>query len=129
MESVGESVREVKEGDRVIPSFLPTCGECVGCRSEKGNYCFELPFLRRNGMLRDDTSRFSTADGTTVSHFFCISSFAEYTVVDVASVVKVDFDIPPEEACLLGCGVTTGTNLPSKVPSKPVWLEKFSGWK
>ncbi|MCI20895.1 alcohol dehydrogenase-like 7-like, partial [Trifolium medium] len=32
-----------------------------------------------------------------------VSSFSEYTVVDVANVTKIDPDIPPDRACLLSC--------------------------
>ena len=37
-----------------------------------------------------------------------ISTFCEHTLVDVASAVKVDKDLPLEIACLVGCGVGTG---------------------
>jgi S-(hydroxymethyl)glutathione dehydrogenase/alcohol dehydrogenase len=37
-----------------------------------------------------------------------ISTFCEYTVVDVASCVKIDKDIPLDKAALVGCGVGTG---------------------
>ena len=37
-----------------------------------------------------------------------LGTFAEHTVVNTASAVKIDSDIPLERACLLGCGVTTG---------------------
>ncbi|CAI9115859.1 OLC1v1016866C1 [Oldenlandia corymbosa var. corymbosa] len=34
--------------------------------------------------------------------------FTEYTVVDVANLTKIDPAIPPNRACLLSCGVSTG---------------------
>jgi S-(hydroxymethyl)glutathione dehydrogenase/alcohol dehydrogenase len=37
-----------------------------------------------------------------------ISTFLETTTVSLASVVKIDKDIPLEQACLIGCGVSTG---------------------
>lgn len=30
-------------------------------------------------------------------------------MVDVAHVTKIDQTVPPDKACLLGCGVSTGT--------------------
>jgi Zn-dependent alcohol dehydrogenase len=37
-----------------------------------------------------------------------ISTFANYSLVDVMSVVKIGKDIPLDKACLVGCGVATG---------------------
>ncbi|XP_031492123.1 alcohol dehydrogenase-like 2 [Nymphaea colorata] len=110
VESVGEGVREFKEGDMVVPSLLADCEECVGCKSEKSNICATFPFSPlRTGMPRDGSSRLSTASGQRLHHFLNVSSFVEYTVLDVTHLVKVDpADVPPEKACLLGCGVSTG---------------------
>ncbi|KAE8057336.1 hypothetical protein FH972_014037 [Carpinus fangiana] len=44
VESVGEDVDEVTDGDAIIPSFVSDCGECVDCKSEKSNLCSKLPF-------------------------------------------------------------------------------------
>lgn len=59
-------------------------------------------------MHREETSRFTDLKGETIYHFLFISSFSQYTVVDVAHIVKVDPQIPPDRACLLSCGVSTG---------------------
>ncbi|GKB19699.1 alcohol dehydrogenase-like 7 protein, partial [Tanacetum coccineum] len=80
VESVGEGVHELVEGDTVIPIFLPDC---------------------------EDTSRFTDMNGETVYHFLSVSSFSEYTVVDIAHLTKIDPSIPPNRACLLRCGIST----------------------
>ncbi|GAB4828409.1 hypothetical protein Ancab_035407 [Ancistrocladus abbreviatus] len=109
VESVGEDVHEFVEGDYVVPIFLADCGECVDCRSKKSNLCSKLPpFDLTPWMLRDGTSRFTDIKGDTLYHFLYISSFSEYTVVDVAHITKVDRAIPPNRACLLSCGIATG---------------------
>lgn len=108
VESVGDHVEEVVVGDMVVPSFLAQCGECVICESEGSNICQKLPY-RAVGMPRDGTTRFTDAEGAVVHGFLGgAASFSEYTVADVAHVVKVDPAIPPEKACLLSCGVSTG---------------------
>ncbi|KAI3778474.1 hypothetical protein L2E82_07806 [Cichorium intybus] len=108
VESVGEGVHEVVEGDTVIPTFLPDCGECTDCLSDKSNLCSKFPFRPSFGMERDDTSRFTDINGETVNHFLFVSSFSEYTVVDIVHVTKIDPAIPANRACLLSCGVSTG---------------------
>ncbi|KAM3710963.1 hypothetical protein ACJW31_01G071600 [Castanea mollissima] len=108
VESVGEDVDEVSEGDTVIPTFMPDCGDCVDCRSKKSNLCSKLPFKVSPWMPRHETSRFTDLKGEVLYHFLFVSSFSEYTVVDVAHVTKIDPSIAPNRACLLSCGVSTG---------------------
>jgi S-(hydroxymethyl)glutathione dehydrogenase/alcohol dehydrogenase len=113
VESVGEHVQEVAAGDTVVPVFLPQCGECDDCLSARSNICSVLTY-RPGLMPRDGTTRFSlAATGEPVHTFLSVSSFAEYTVVDVGHVVKLAVGsapaLPPEKACLLSCGVATGT--------------------
>lgn len=108
VESVGKDVYEVKEGDTVIPIFMADCGECTDCLSEKSNLCSKLPFKLASGMPRCGTSRFTDLNGEVLHHLLSVSSFSEYTVVDIANILKVDPAIPPNRACLLSCGVATG---------------------
>ncbi|RCV14026.1 hypothetical protein SETIT_2G394300v2 [Setaria italica] len=115
VESVGEHVEEVAVGDTVVPVFLPQCGECADCLSARSNICSALTY-RPGLMPRDGTTRFSlAATGEPVHSFLSVSSFAEYTVVDVANVVKLGAALPPEMACLLSCGVSTGVGAAWKV--------------
>lgn len=108
VESIGEDVHDVIEGDTVIPVFIPDCAECEDCKSPKSNLCSNFPFQVVPWMHRDQTSRFTDLKGETLYHFLFISSFSEYTVVDIAHITKVDPEIPPNRACLLSCGVSTG---------------------
>ncbi|KAK7828668.1 alcohol dehydrogenase-like 1 [Quercus suber] len=48
-------------------------------------------------------------NGEILHHFLWVSSFTEYTVVDVTHAVKITPEIPADKACLLGCGVSTGS--------------------
>ncbi|XP_020597178.1 LOW QUALITY PROTEIN: alcohol dehydrogenase-like 1 [Phalaenopsis equestris] len=109
VESVGEGVEEVVVGDRVVPMYQPKCGcgECGVCRSNESNFCTGVP-ARLVGMPRDGVSRITDGGGAAINNMFGISSFSEYTVVDVASVVKLEPGMPSDRACLLGCGISTG---------------------
>lgn len=108
VESVGEHVEEVKEGDMVLPVFHRNCGECRDCKSQKGNACSIFPVEFYGGMPRDGTTRFTDMNGQPVHHLFSVSCFAEYTVVDITHVLKMSIGIPIDKACLLSCGVSTG---------------------
>ncbi|XP_008804784.2 alcohol dehydrogenase-like 7 isoform X1 [Phoenix dactylifera] len=115
VESVGEGVEELVVGDTVVPTFLAHCKDCVDCRSERSNLCSKLPFNLIPGMPRDGTTRFTDSNGDPVHNFLFVSSFSQYTVVDVAHLTKVDPGIPFEKACLLSCGVSTGVGAAWKV--------------
>jgi S-(hydroxymethyl)glutathione dehydrogenase/alcohol dehydrogenase len=108
VESVGDDVHEVTEGDTVIPTFISDCGECEECRSQRSNLCSKLPFRLSKWTPRYETSRFTDLNGNVIYHFMFVSSFSEYTVVDVAHLTKLYPSIPPNKACLLSCGVSTG---------------------
>ncbi|KAM4087097.1 hypothetical protein ACJW30_10G150900 [Castanea mollissima] len=115
VESVGDHVKEFTVGDTVLPVFLPNCKECSDCKSQKSNICsiFENNFSPE--MPRDGTSRFKDMNGEILHHFLWVSSFTEYTVVDVTHAVKITPEIPVDKACLLGCGVSTGIGAAWKV--------------
>lgn len=109
VESIGEHVDGFKQGDVVLPVFHPHCEECRDCKSSKANWCTRfaediVSNTRRYGMA----SRFKDSMGEDIHHFFFVSSFSEYTVVDIAHLVKISPEIPVDRAVLLSCGVSTG---------------------
>jgi S-(hydroxymethyl)glutathione dehydrogenase/alcohol dehydrogenase len=59
------------------------------------------------GYLPDGTTRFHKGD-IEIRIFTGVGSFAEYTVVPEAGVVKIRKDVPLDAAALVGCGVMTG---------------------
>ncbi|KAK2977228.1 hypothetical protein RJ640_028433 [Escallonia rubra] len=110
VESVGEGVTEIREGDIVIPTYLGECRECENCRSEKTNQCQTYPLQAFTGLMQDDTSRMSIrGGGQKLYHFLSCSTWSEYTVVSTNYVVKVDprvSDFPLSS--FLSCGFSTG---------------------
>ncbi|XP_062856595.1 alcohol dehydrogenase class-3-like [Trichomycterus rosablanca] len=111
VESVGPGVSSVCPGDKVVPLFLPQCGECECCRSPKTNLCEKNWEKTQQGVLANGTSRI-TCKGQQVNQFIGVSSFSEYTVVPEQNVAKIHQDAPLHRVCLLGCGVATGYGAP-----------------
>ncbi|XP_069486765.1 alcohol dehydrogenase 1-like [Ambystoma mexicanum] len=107
VESVGEGVTEFKPGDKVIPLFIPQCGECRCCKNPNGNLCERNDLTVGSGLMPDGTSRF-TCKGKLIHHFSNTSTFSEYTVVNEISLAKIDAAAPLDRACLIGCGFATG---------------------
>jgi threonine dehydrogenase-like Zn-dependent dehydrogenase len=95
VESVGEGVTSVKPGDHVIPAWVADCGKCFHCKQGKSNCCDVLLHNFDSGvMLSDKKTRFTTLDGKPIYHFFGISTFSQYSVMDEASCAKVNPKAP-----------------------------------
>ncbi|KAJ8761713.1 hypothetical protein K2173_004489 [Erythroxylum novogranatense] len=106
VESVGDEVKEVKEGDMVIPSFIGECRECDNCLSGKTNLCLKYPLIL-NGLMLDGTSRLSVR-GQKLYHSFTCGTWAEYIVIDANYVVKIDPSFHLPFASFISCGYSTG---------------------
>ena len=106
VEEVGPGVRSVQPGDHIVTSFIPSCGRCRWCTTGQQNLC-DNGALMLIGSQLDGTFRMHV-DGRDVAQGGCISTFAERSVMPVASCIKINPEIPFEAACLVGCGVPTG---------------------
>lgn len=104
---VGEGVKSVKVGDRVIPLYTPECRQCEYCLSRKTNLCQAIRVTQGKGLMPDGTSRFSL-NSTKLHHYMGTSTFAKYTVLPEIAVAKIREDAPFDKVCYIGCGVTTG---------------------
>ncbi len=87
VEEVGAEVRRVRVGDRVLASVSPACGHCWWCVNGMSNHCELGNTLRLK-------PRFTLADGRRAPAVCGCGSFAEAMVVDEASVVAVQTDLP-----------------------------------
>ncbi|MGO9160927.1 MAG: S-(hydroxymethyl)mycothiol dehydrogenase [Streptosporangiaceae bacterium] len=99
VEAVGEGVTEVAPGDFVILNWRAVCGQCRACRRGRPWYCFAT---------RNAAQKMTLADGTPLSPALGIGAFAEKTLVAAGQCTKVNPQIKPEVAGLLGCGVMAG---------------------
>jgi S-(hydroxymethyl)glutathione dehydrogenase/alcohol dehydrogenase len=103
VEEVGDGVTGFTAGDHVIGSFVPVCGDCYYCRNGQSFVCENsqqigmscMPFHRADGQML-----YGGVGG--------LATFSEQTVCSPAALVKIPEDFPLEQACLVGCGVTTG---------------------
>lgn len=108
IESVGENVTNLNEGDIVMPLYLGECKECSNCKSGRSNLCHKYP-MDLSGLMLDGTSRMSIHGGQVLYHSFSCSTWSECTVINANYAVKVDSQkIPLPHASLLCCGFTTG---------------------
>jgi S-(hydroxymethyl)glutathione dehydrogenase / alcohol dehydrogenase len=104
---VGPGVRNLKEGDHVIPLYTPECRECKSCLSQKTNLCTAIRSTQGRGVMPDGTSRIFL-NGEKLHHYMGTSTFATHTVLPEISAAKIREDAPFDKVCYIGCGVTTG---------------------
>ncbi|MBX7551365.1 Zn-dependent alcohol dehydrogenase [Streptomyces sp. NPDC004232] len=100
---VGENVRNMKPGDRVVLCWLPACGACAACKRGQTQLCMA-------GFMNAGTPNFRRVSGSSsdVFGFAGTGTFAEEVVVDAGCAVPIPEDVPFDIAALIGCGVTTG---------------------
>jgi alcohol dehydrogenase len=107
VEALGEDVTDLAVGDHVVMVFMPSCGHCVPCAEGRPALCEPGAAANGAGTLLSGARRLH-CDGTEVNHHLGVSGFATHCVVSRRSVVKVDPDLPLDEAALFGCAVLTG---------------------
>ncbi|MFT4035732.1 MAG: alcohol dehydrogenase catalytic domain-containing protein [Patulibacter sp.] len=108
VEEVGPGVSDLAPGDRVVTVFVPSCGTCAPCAEGRPALCEPGAVSNGAGTLVGGHTRLHRADGTQVAHHLGVSCFAEQAVVHRRSLVKIDAELPPEQAALFGCAVLTG---------------------
>ncbi len=106
-EAVHGSPDDLRVGDRVVLTFLPRCGTCPECATDGRLPCRVGSAANTQGALVGGGTRLHR-DGQDVHHHLGVSAFATHAVVSRTSVVRVDHDVPPDVAALLGCAVLTG---------------------
>jgi S-(hydroxymethyl)glutathione dehydrogenase/alcohol dehydrogenase len=105
--AVGDGVTSVAPGDHVSMSFIPSCGRCKWCMNGKSNLCDLGAKLFDVGMIRDGRVAHHCGEHA-LARFTQLGTFSEHMLVDEASVIKVEPDIPWHAVALVSCGVATG---------------------
>jgi alcohol dehydrogenase len=109
VDEVGRDVTDLEPGDHVVFSFVPMCGRCVPCLSGRPALCERGARANGAGTLLGGGLRFHASSlGERLYHHLGVSAFSEYTVVSVASCVKIDSAVPLDRAALFGCAMLTG---------------------
>ena len=93
--AVGANVTRFSPGDRVgVGVFVDSCGECVNCQKDLGNYCLKGFVPTYNGRHYDGTPSYG--------------GYSKHIVVDQRYVLHIPEGLSLEEAAPLLCaGITT----------------------
>lgn len=104
---LGEGVTDYQIDDRVVAAFILPCTECTNCLAGRDDICSNFYTNNRiNGGLNDGTSRLVDGDGKKL-HMYSAAGFAEYAVVPVSALTRVDDGLSLATAAILGCAGMT----------------------
>ncbi|HKG82758.1 MAG TPA: zinc-dependent alcohol dehydrogenase family protein [Beijerinckiaceae bacterium] len=119
VEEVGPGVDDLGKGDHVVMVFVPSCGHCLPCSEGRPALCEPGAAANGAGTLLSGEKRLHR-NGQDINHHLGVSGFAEYATISRRSCVKVDRELPLDEAALFGCAVLTGVGAvinTAKVPA------------
>jgi S-(hydroxymethyl)glutathione dehydrogenase / alcohol dehydrogenase len=107
VEAVGDGVDGLAEGEAVVLSWAPSCGQCADCARERPAMCIELQRAIAAGTLLDGTTGME-ADGEVVYRGTATGALSEYLTVSADVALPLGDGVPLMEAALLGCAALTG---------------------
>ncbi len=119
VEDIGPGVDDLRKGDHVVMVFVPSCGHCLPCSEGRPALCEPGAAANGAGTLLSGAKRLHR-NGQDINHHLGVSGFAEYATISRRSCVKVDRELPLDEAALFGCAVLTGVGAvinTAKVPA------------
>ncbi|MBU2918856.1 Zn-dependent alcohol dehydrogenase [Psychrosphaera sp. F3M07] len=108
VDAVGDDVKDLAVGDKVILNWAIPCGECFQCGEGNLHICEKhspVCGCALEGHAHIDSS---TLNNKGIERSFHLGTMCEYAVVKAQAVVKITSDIPYSSASIVGCGVMTG---------------------
>lgn len=113
---LGPGITDLAVGDHVVLIFRPSCGACMSCATGRPALCGPGGESNASGSLLGGYKRLHAVGGPGIGgepegalhHHLGCAAFAEYATVSRRSVVRIDPQLPWDEAALFGCAVLTG---------------------
>jgi Zn-dependent alcohol dehydrogenase len=108
VDDVGENVKGITPGDHVLFCVpVPSCGYCVACLRGLTYFCENGQYTGEGFQIADHRPRHH-GRSEDLSIFVFLGTFADYTVVNQHSCVKIDPSLSFEKVCTIGCAGVTG---------------------
>lgn len=101
VEAVGDRVEGLLTGDRVLVAGTPQCRECFYCLVGRPDQCSAL-------LDTPDPVVALSSDMTEIRAAGNVGAYAEQLLVDYRQVHALPDTLSDADACLLGCGISTG---------------------
>jgi NDMA-dependent alcohol dehydrogenase len=107
VDRVGKNVTRVKEGDKVVMAFIPSCGHCQPCIKGQGQLCDSGANIM-SGMRNDGSYRIHDKKGKKIDQFAFLGAFSEYVTIPEDGCIPVDPSFDLTKIAVVGCRVPTG---------------------
>jgi S-(hydroxymethyl)glutathione dehydrogenase/alcohol dehydrogenase len=107
VDACGPEVVSLDEGDRVVLSWTPACGQCASCMRAQPHLCAGIRMSAGDGGPL-------TWNGRNLDRFMGLGAFSEHVVVPERMAIAIRGTVPAAHACLIGCGVMTGFGAATK---------------
>lgn len=107
---VGEKVRSLSVGDKVILNWAIPCYECFQCQEGNQHICERNSAVTAGNKISEGHATFSstTFEDAPIERAFSLGTLSEFTLVREAACVKIHVEMPFSSAAIVGCGVMTG---------------------
>ncbi len=107
---VGEKVKSLSVGDKVILNWAIPCYECFQCQEGNQHICERNSAVTAGNKISEGHATFSstTFEDTPIERAFSLGTLSEFTLVREAACVKIHVEMPFSSAAIVGCGVMTG---------------------
>lgn len=107
---VGERVKSLKVGDKVMLNWAIPCYECFQCQEGNQHICERNSAVTAGNKVSEGHATFAstTFKEAPIERAFSLGTMSEYTLVREAACVKITVEIPFTSAAIVGCGVMTG---------------------
>jgi S-(hydroxymethyl)glutathione dehydrogenase/alcohol dehydrogenase len=103
---LGEGVVDCAVGDKVIPSWIPSCGHCRFCAEGRAVLCDD--WAKSFFGPKDGTRPVKDASGNLLGSMSGVGVMSEYAILHKDNIIKIGPEVPSDKAALVGCGVMTG---------------------
>ncbi|MFY0689913.1 MAG: Zn-dependent alcohol dehydrogenase [Cyclobacteriaceae bacterium] len=111
VEQVGDEVKELKAGDKVILNWATPCMKCFQCQEGNQHICENNSPVTAggNGYTPGHAHLEGTKwNGQPIERSFNIGTISEYALVKSSACVKLESNMPMSSASIISCGVMTG---------------------
>ncbi len=107
---VGEMVKSLKVGDKVMLNWAIPCYECFQCQEGNQHICEKNSAVTAGNKVSGGHAKVNSTTymGVPIEKAFSLGTMSEYTLVREAACVKINVEMPFSSAAIVGCGVMTG---------------------
>jgi Zn-dependent alcohol dehydrogenase len=110
VEAIGNKVKTIKIGDKVMLNWAIPCYECFQCLEGNFHICEVNSSVTAGNKVSGGHANLQSTklNKKPIEKAFSLGTMAEYTLVREAACTVIEVEMPFPSAAIVGCGVMTG---------------------